>query len=249
MRSLCLLLSLFGLMAVAGIGVSSHAETVRLELASLPFYERYDGKAPVSGMLLVGLQLGTSTAHFDPSRIGVTLPKEALGGNLCVAIASEDGRYAARNLYVVPKTAGHEALLTTEPKTPDQLKKYQAGDIAVTARATDQCESAGVGPLVPVILNSGEKPDHDPGFLDTSLMVYVNEEPERIAVRLVKGQDEVAVSGPCTTFRSHTRISFTSRCSIPIGRIVPDGTYDLELTVKGAFKALTEKYAMFLVRP
>jgi hypothetical protein len=228
---------LLGVMVASGVGAGVVAGPDRLSLARLPFYERYDGKAPVSGTLLVGLQLGTADLPFNPDRIGVMLPKEILGHNICVAIASEDGRYAARNLYIVPLKAGREALLETKPDNPVQLGKYRAGDMAIAARADDECSPAGVGPFVPAFAGAGSSPDNG-----VSLVAYVNEDPERIAVRLVKGQEAIAASNPCFTFRSHTRIAFTSRCEVLIAPSVPDGKYDIELTVRGIFKAQTESY-------
>jgi len=237
------------MLGMAGAEMIAAAESPRLQLASGLFYERYDGKAPVSGTMLVGLQLGLADHDFDPDQVGVLLPNEVLGRTICVAITSQDGRYAARNLYNVPSTASRDALLVTRPKNPVQLRQYKAGEIAVTARASDECGPAGVGPLIPVRLGPDRVANGGRTGSVTALIAFINEDPERISFRLIKGRDIVAESQPCITSLSTTRIAYTSRCDVSVPGGLADGKYDIELTINGSFKPQTERYSVYLARP
>ena len=84
---------------------AAHAQTTVLPLATESYEESFQDNPPIGGNLLVGLSWDTSPGLFNPAEIRVELVPTLPVRSVCVSVASQDGRYASRNLYRIPDDA------------------------------------------------------------------------------------------------------------------------------------------------
>jgi len=223
----------------------AQAQTPTIQLAMPgPMFERLIGDSspsPVVGNFVVGMRWGDASNFFDPKSIGTTLPAYVGGHSVCVNIASEDGRYFARNLYRVPPGATGLTLLDTPTKYYDALKHFPAANMAVMIRLADSCETSHPGGFLPAnIGGSGSVPGSAP-----ALTVFVNADPEDIQVRLMRGDRAVGAAAVCSTDPSHIRIAFTSRCVVSVPGDLVAGGYTIEIAKQERFKTEVTRIPLF----
>jgi hypothetical protein len=160
-------------------------------------------------------------------------------------VASEDGRYFAQNLYQIPSDAGaKETFDFTRTRFEVLLKQYPVRNIAVIIRAATSCDDANYGAIIPASLDRAA----DPTISPTSLIVFVNAEPDAIKLRLFHSDIVVATASGCTTEPAHVRIAFTSRCELDVLKDVSNGSYNLEISIRERFKTDNTRFALSLDR-
>ncbi|MCI4663950.1 MAG: hypothetical protein MRY74_04440 [Neomegalonema sp.] len=108
--------------------------------------------------LLVGLRLGKAapTRPVILAKVQLAAPGAASGERLCVALGTQDSRYAAESAHVAPKTGG-AVELGLKTAYAAQLASYREGDLLVLARQASACRSDIPGALTPAIGAGGGK--------------------------------------------------------------------------------------------
>ncbi len=181
-----------------------------------PVYVEHYTTPKVAGTLLVGLRLHSATGPFDPRAVSIHVNHGLRGRHVCVSIASQDGMYYAENLYNVSPDAPEVSTFQTITKYAEQLKNYSADQVAVNVRATEDCNGANGGDLVPAQFTGG--PD------DLVLVADINSDPDRLAVELTN-HSGASWKAVCTT-GAGSRVAFTSTCEFR-PHTLDAGPYDL----------------------
>lgn len=212
-----------------------------IPLATRPMDERLlgeGGPSPVSGHYLVGLQWGGTPRLFDPNAVGAVIPPSLAGRTVCVSLASEDGRYVARNVYHVPTDAIGAARFDTPTQYDKVLGAYPFESMAVLIREASTCDDIAAAPLLPATAHPPA-----PGAAST-LTVFLNAEPQGIEVELRHGGQIVAVAPPCTTDPARTRIAYTTSCLLTLPAAAPRGDYALAVRKREHFAVSTTLYPL-----
>lgn len=210
----------------------------KVELVSDAYVESFIPNAKVSGGLLVGVKWADSAGAFSPAKVSIRVPKEAQGHKACVEINSQDGRYTAQNLYMIKADPGQPARFETKTAFAQNLSQYNTSAMAVNVRLVDACDSPEVGPLVPASLDEPAKAGPS-----RKLLVLMNAEPHKLALRLLDHGKEVGHFNGCSAVGSSVNVAFTSSCEIALDQVA-GGAYDLEAKVNERFDHVTKHFTL-----
>ena len=234
--------AVFSLLLLCSFSHCAYAQTISLK--SRPYVESFVGKAKVSGNLLVGLRYGETAENFDPKAIGLVITPKVGGRAACVDISSRDGLYFAQNMYNIPVASGNLVPFETGTAYSAKLSQYNIGDIAVTVRLINDCNSPDEGEIVPAIVNSPfksiVKSSHNP-----PLVALENAEPDRLRVALFKNGVEAATA-TCSSDPNAVQISFTSSCEFKGSSALAPGSYDLLIRVRERFASRDSHFSVQL---
>lgn len=113
---------------------------VSARLLSDPFLESYQPEVSVSGNVVVGVMtLATARALLE-DQIAVQSIADSDDNQICLRVASRDGIYTSKNVYVLPQGIRGPVLLPYQSKLKKVVTSYGADEIALAATSGD-CDS------------------------------------------------------------------------------------------------------------
>lgn len=204
-----------------------------IALLHKPYVESFVGKPKVSGNLLVGLRSGEAAGSFNPKAVGLYVTPKVGGRSACVDISSRDGRYYAQNTYGMPTASGNFAPFDADTKYSEQLSHYDLKDIAVTVRLVGDCNAPDEGEIIPAVVGTQSRAPAS-SLRNRSLLAFVNAEPDRLKVVLLRNGIEVSAA-ECKSDPTAVQIAFTSSCEFKENDGLAPGSYDLLIRVRERF--------------
>jgi hypothetical protein len=214
----CLITSVTLAWAVVA-GSDAQADDQVLSLLTSPeFYENYLGAPPpvviregaIVGAVVVGMRLTANPATFEPQSMRIVLGAQPRTfERLCVKIQSRDGRYFARGYYQV--TSGSVALPLIKFHTNyQQLSRYTASDVAISATPGGNCNDAGE--FFPVKHATTEEAPQ--------LVVQVRAGDARLRAQLGHEGTLLGASTLCSSFTGGSTVGFTHECILPFQNLL-----------------------------
>jgi hypothetical protein len=235
MKAVAVLVMMVGL----HFGVAAAQEAGVVDIAPAQdgqFRESYDDSRPVSGSALVGLRLGDAKGRVSPDDIVLLRPLH--GQRFCVHSITQDGRFSASNLYLLPSDAPPSSYVRLKPMTRaygDKLVAYPMNQLAVRAFVPkgDNCSPAEALHIPEVA---------DGGNLDV-LYVFVSSRTQTVSAAL-SGQDGGAQVA-CEQAGDSAFIAYDQMCRIPLTLNKP-GVAQLDLELNDGFSSRHYDYAVML---
>lgn len=181
--------------------------------------EQFAGAVNVSGVLLVGLGVGSPTGPADPSRIDVHLPSLATETPVCMHATTRDGQYWARGQLSAP--AGPSAKFRVSPvwRFRQQLASYKLEDFAMRTRVGEKCDSDRTTAFVPVKL--GDETD--------TIVAQINAGTALTVAAKLSSNGRNA-DGACVPAQQQRSTAFTHTCTFRFRRETDWTRGDLAIT-------------------
>jgi hypothetical protein len=238
-----------GLMLV--ISASAQQEDVLTLVSDKQFNEIYLRNPTVSGSLLVGVRWDVPPGKYDPQEILVGLPSQSDISNICVELASKDGRYTAEGLFKGPKGAtrqneiGRPLRLKYKTEYGAKLREYQASDIAVLVREAVSCETVKPGRVLPALVMPSGSANLKASPGSRKLVIYLNADPDRIHVALQSLGGKVS-QADCKGVGESVHIAYRARCTLALPEFLAQQNYVLEIQKTESFKTVRTEFPIWL---
>jgi len=213
---------LAGIVVLFGASSDGMAQTRPLQPVG-QLVERLTDAVPTSGLLLAGVHWGKSADKFRTGNLGLQLFKSPQPRNVCVRVATRDGRYRGLASYLVPPNPESPSRLLFESKYVNQLEQLPAGDFAVKAIVAGECNDAASGVIIPAVVGAGPGPQ--------PLMVFLSPNDATARARIVS-RDGKPLSGDavrCQSAGPGTRIAYSHICEISLTDFTFSGRAVLEI--------------------
>jgi hypothetical protein len=213
-----------GLVVIFGASSDGVAQTRPLEPVG-QLVERLTDVVPTSGLLLAGVHWGKSSDKFKTGNLGLQLFKSSQPRNVCVRVATRDGRYRGLASYLVPPNPESPSRLLFESRYINELEQMQAGDFAVKAIVAGECGDAASGVLIPAVVGAGPGPQ--------PLIVLLSPNDATARARIVS-RDGKPLSGDavrCQSAGPGTRIAYSHTCEISLTDSTFSGRAILEIVL------------------
>jgi hypothetical protein len=215
------------------------------------FNELYLQNPKVSGSLLVGVLWDAPQGTYDPQKILVSLPSQSNISNICVELASKDGRYTAEGLFDVPKGVtrqkeiGRPLRLKYKTKYGAKLREYQVSDIAVLVREAVSCGAINAGRVLPAIVMPSGSANLKASPDSRKLVIYLNADPDRIHIAL-QPLGGIEPKADCKGVGESVHIAYRARCTLVLPEILAQQNYELEIRKTESFKTVPTKFSIWL---
>ncbi len=169
--------------------------------------EVYKDDVPVSGHVIAGLCF----AGIPHSNILAILPKstEQSGKKICVQVMSRDGRYWAKNTFLLPELKETDRLvaLDYDSEYKDMIKDSSVVDLAVLSSA-GPCDSEKQHEY---ILTSRDKLSQE----KDTLVIYVNSGRTDVFISVTKPENSGSPQ-PCETITEGRRTGYDTICKFKL---------------------------------
>jgi hypothetical protein len=171
---------------------------------------------------LVGLWLGVPAGTLDLKSVRVGIPAVPPARTLCFSAITRDGEYSARGPAAVPKgvrgPVGISSLQNSEYSEP--LKRYQALDLAVSARWGSDCKLSPKSPYVPAV-----------GSNNFSELVAAINSAHAIGVgATLQSRSAGEIEGQCAPVQNGRTTAFDTLCRFKLPAQGTTGEWNLALT-------------------
>jgi hypothetical protein len=172
--------------------------------------ERLTDTVPTSGLLLAGVHWGKSSATFKTSDLGLQLFRSAQPRNVCVRVATRDGRYRGLASYLVPPNPDSPSRLLFASQYARQLEQMPASDFAVKAIIARECSDAASGVIIPAVIGAESTPQ--------SLIVFLSPNDATARARVVSFDGKPLSGDPvrCQSAGPGTRIAYSHICEVSL---------------------------------
>lgn len=223
-RIVCSSRLLAGIVILFGASSDGVAQTRPLQPVG-QLVERLTDAVPTSGLLLAGVHWGKSSGKFRTSNLGLQLFKSPQPRNVCVRVATRDGRYRGLASYLVPPNPDSPSLLLFKSQYANQLEQMPVSDFAVKAVIADECNDAVSGVIIPAVVGAESAPQ--------SLIVFLSPNDATTRARVVS-RDGTSLSGDavrCQSVGPGTRIAYSHACEISLADSTFSGRAILEIVL------------------
>ena len=166
-----------------------------------------------------------SSLPFNPDKVSILLSSAFQNRKACVEISSQDGRYFAQNLYQLPDRPG-TGTFDAPSQHAKELHNYTVGEMAVSIRLVDDCNSADRSLRIPARIT--------PDISSPALVAHLNADAQHLTVSLRKKGTSELISSICEAAPERNNISFSSSCTFT--NPAPDD-YDLVVEVQEGFSS------------
>jgi hypothetical protein len=221
-RIVCGSMLLAGMVFISGACSDGMAQTRPLEPVG-QLVERLTDSVPTSGLLVAGVHWGKSSDKFRTGNLGLQLFKSPQPRNVCVRVATRDGRYRGLASYVVPPNPDSPSRLQFKSQYANELEQLPAGDFAVKAIVAGECGDAASGVIIPAVVGAGSTPP--------SLVVFLSPNDATARARIVS-RDGKPLSGDavrCQSAGPGIRIAYSHTCDISLTDSTFSGRAMLEI--------------------
>lgn len=199
------------------------------------FYEEFDEVPNVSGGQLLGLRIESASAWSGvEAPVFFTLPE--ISQEICVRVATQDGRFRAINAFSLPETSESRniRLVSLTQEYRPRLSQYLTEEIAVRAYfAGDAGCSAHAAVNIPVAAQLNETPE--------ALVLYINSGGLAVAAELYAAEPQGSDGGDpfalatCGPSGQSGRIAYNTRCRFDLADTTP-GVHWLRLEFDDGFE-------------
>lgn len=211
------------LIFLLGTGFSATAQGETLALADEGYREAFSGLAQVSGRTLTGVAYGSQPGPFDSTAVRLALGAVRQADFICVRLQSQDGLYWSENSYRLPPAGEITPSLEVRTAFARELARYQTAQIGIRALTGRDCGQATA--LVPAL---------PAGTVDFNrLTVQLNVSGRRPTVRLTDTAGLEVSPATCNAAREAAAVAFNYACDLALPPALADGTYRLEVTLRG----------------
>jgi hypothetical protein len=208
-RIVCGSALLAGIVFMFGACSGGMAQTRPLEPVG-QLVERLTDTVPTSGLLLAGVHWGKSSDKFRTGNLGLQLFKSPQPRNVCVRIATRDGRYRGLAAYVVPPNPDNPSRLQFKSQYTNELEQMPASDFAIKAVVVSECGDAASGVIIPAVVGAEPSPQ--------SLIVFLSPNDATARARIVSRDGKPLSGDPvrCQSAGPGTRIAYSHTCEVSL---------------------------------
>ena len=178
------------------------AQTYPNEKALENGWEQWQDKVQESGNVRVGLMLDQEDDHLNPVVFYVVIPETEIT-NLCVALRSKDGHYAANLNYNISELPSGMQQFVFPTKYKSEIEAYGAREMVILATLSKDCNTSPETYLVSGW--SHESSSH-------SISVYVNSLVPASVVLVKKDSSQLVFK--CETLEI-PKGAYYKKCQIP----------------------------------
>lgn len=202
--AVCLALTTTGI-PIIRIGHASSTTVAEIVADTGSFNESYDNAVPVSGSVIVGVQLGESDGNVLVKDTQIVFSNPV---DVCVRVVTRDGRFSANNIYRVTTPLADAKSVRLSPITLNYaqvLSNYKKDDTAISAFAArdGSCQPSEAAYL-PQLVNPQQ-----PG---KNLTILINSANRHCLLLLKNKQTQFR----CQPISQGSKIAYDKKCQVAV---------------------------------